>query len=756
MWKSEVANNMDNYKDKKDQRQDIRVRFNALIGVFRHFIQTNFLLPRVPLLIGLLSSNPAFAGPDDLIVVDIIEESSVVRGRTAYFNYHISISNPSVGLSNVSAFVSSNSSAIRVTDRTMDFGDVPTLSQRQSLDTFAVRVSANTTPDLSQLEFSFSGEEVIDNEDTTPPTISAALSHPANVNGWHKEAVTVSFTCQDNIGIQSCSADVVVNTDGEGQVIEGVAIDTSGNEASTQVVINFDGTPPAISASLLSGFDTPPSDSSTLLDTVSIAVNTDPNIDVKLLDESNTVLATATSNQFGEVSFSELALNLGENTFSVSATDLADNQSQATVELARLSCLASPQDNLFYLTQPPINGLEMQTLDPTSIAFSGLYRQFAGDTSALTPVVPGQIDGDLLTDWVILDGNQFGVLIVLNNGDEVFSGGQIKLTGSTQPTAAALGDFVGSDATDLVVAHQDGEVSIFAGEGNGNFSVNPDETFSHSDAIIAMQAADLNQDGESDLVVLSQTQLHLYIKDASESSQPLITNGNFADGLVGWHVAVYGHASDAISGSVADAGNAAQLFENGSFITSLSQTFTPSAANTSLQFDLQSIFLDGVASGSIPDAVEVSLLDENNLSVVPTFRPEATAFLNITADGQERMASGVSYDGSKVTVDISALASAQAKPATLYFDLIGHPPEQGSTFVVSNVDAGTATTSNDDFSSQLVSAALASTAGAVYCDAVDTSPPILVSDPGNQQILIFTQDNNGEFTQSDTLNQGGQ
>ncbi len=86
--------------------------------------------------------------------------------------------------------------------------------------------------------------------DNDLPTITAAASPAKNAAGWNNTNVTVTFTCADKTsGVASCTAPVVVSTDGASQVVKGTATDKAGNTASTSVTINLDKTLPTISPS---------------------------------------------------------------------------------------------------------------------------------------------------------------------------------------------------------------------------------------------------------------------------------------------------------------------------------------------------------------------------------------------------------------------------------------------------------------------------------------------------------------------------
>ncbi|GAB3763044.1 hypothetical protein FB382_001317 [Nocardioides ginsengisegetis] len=85
--------------------------------------------------------------------------------------------------------------------------------------------------------------------DKTAPTITHALTPPANGNGWNNTDVTVTFTCDDQVGLSgvaSCSDPSDVTDEGAGQEVTGTATDNAGNGASDTARVSLDRTKPTI------------------------------------------------------------------------------------------------------------------------------------------------------------------------------------------------------------------------------------------------------------------------------------------------------------------------------------------------------------------------------------------------------------------------------------------------------------------------------------------------------------------------------
>ena len=83
--------------------------------------------------------------------------------------------------------------------------------------------------------------------DMTVPTISAGLSPAANLAGWNKTNVNVTYTCADALsGVASCGPNQLLSTEGSAVAYSGTAVDNAGNTSAVSGTVKIDKTAPTV------------------------------------------------------------------------------------------------------------------------------------------------------------------------------------------------------------------------------------------------------------------------------------------------------------------------------------------------------------------------------------------------------------------------------------------------------------------------------------------------------------------------------
>lgn len=185
-------------------------------------------------------------------------------------------------------------------------------------------------------------------------------------------------------------------------------------------------------------------------------------------------------------------------------------------------------------------------------------------------------------------------------------------------------------------------------------------------------------------VVIDDGQIPTVIRDESglaRVSGDDLLNGTFDAGLIDWTVEQFGGSSS--PGTVMVINGQAVLAEGDSFLTTLNQCFAVPPGVEALTVD---VFADGtfdLTDNFIPDAFEISLLDNAAEPVIAPWDVLATSSYNLQEDGAINQGSDTSQLAQTVIFDLRGVAAGT--PINLFFDLIGGDTDTGSSVAVDNV-----------------------------------------------------------------------
>ncbi len=128
----------------------------------------------------------------------------------------------------------------------------------------------------------------------------------------------------------------------------------------------------------------------------------------------------------------------------------------------------------------PFADLAIQSADQITIAVSNGAGEFSL-TQTLTPALPGMLarsdglpvgltfglfDQDLSTDLAVVVPGTNELLVYRGLSSGAFGTPTRYASGGVEPVAVVTGQFVGATAPDLAVAHSDGTITFFAGDGS--------------------------------------------------------------------------------------------------------------------------------------------------------------------------------------------------------------------------------------------------------------------------------------------------
>ncbi|MCY2989176.1 MAG: PKD domain-containing protein, partial [Planctomycetota bacterium] len=373
------------------------------------------------------------------------------------------------------------------------------------------------------------------------------------------------------------------------------------------------------------------------------------------------------------------------------------------------------------------------------------------------------LNADTVTDLVTVSPGSDEVLVLLGRGDGTLADPVAFPSGGREPVVVVVGNFLGEVFPDLAVGHSDGTLTFLEGLSDGSFQPRPKRTIDFrsvpnfgSLGLVDLTVGDWDGDGDADLAVSGINQVYLLQQNPAPLSSSPIANGSFSAGLTGWTTEVVGQTPGVTAGTINALGGVLQLTENESFLVSAHQTFLVPPQPQTLSVDIVALGLDAPADG-VPDAVELSLLDDASQSLVPTIGPNATSFFNVgyearapdlAAGTRAAYTTGVTFDGRTVTLDISGLQPDTL--ATLYLDLIGNPPGTQSVVAFDNVCLTPDRIFADTFTVTPLAGPFGRTAGIASGDVDgDGHQDLIVADAGRSQLVVYNGDGRGQFTRSE-------
>lgn len=336
------------------------------------------------------------------------------------------------------------------------------------------------------------------------------------------------------------------------------------------------------------------------------------------------------------------------------------------------------------------------------------------------------LNGDPYADLATVDPFLDLVEVYLGATDGTLSAHTNLPSGATGPLVVEAMNLIGDPSTDLVIGHTDGRITFFEGDGAGNLLYRPDLTRSNLGAVVALAAADLDGDGDNDLVVSGGAQVTVLFNNDDPVAANAVQNGDFADQLRGWSV---------LSGGVVSVPRGAAVFEErGTFLTGIEQDIILPPAPDALTFDVLEAALSG-PDGALPDVLEVALLDTEGAPLLPPFRAASESLFNISAARDPRLAAGVSITSNRVSINLASVTGDV--PATLRFALIGSPGPDALA-AIDNVSISPELVVNEGWSATALTGPFSQSGGLVITDPdLDGDLDILVEDGGLGQLILF-------------------
>ena len=286
------------------------------------------------------------------------------------------------------------------------------------------------------------------------PSITSSISQLPNSAGWNNSDVTVTFHCTGGVPPVQCPSPQVVTTEDRNQRINGIATDSIGNVATTNVFVSLDKTPPVVNV-------TSPANGSNV-GTAGVSIQ---GLAFDALSGVSGVSCAGVKAVITGTGFTcNVSLSLGSNTIPVTATDVAGNSVTSNVTLAYaipIGVQITSPTSLQLFSGNPINvtgtlgdpaaavtvGGVMATRNGGAFAASGVVLREGKNLLTASAISPGGgVGSDTVT--VYLDTTAPTVRIDSPSTGAVVTSPQIDVTGDVNDAVTGT---VNGDQVSVVV-----------------------------------------------------------------------------------------------------------------------------------------------------------------------------------------------------------------------------------------------------------------------------------------------------------------
>ncbi|WP_460203034.1 Ig-like domain-containing protein, partial [Scytonema sp. NUACC21] len=458
------------------------------------------------------------------------------------------------------------------------------------------------------------------------------------------------------------------------------ARDEYGNNSSIfDFTFNFDTTPPSepiFNLGVASDSGTL-ADKKTKFETVTLVGQTEANVSVVL--EQTRAVTISDSN--GKFTFANVSLAIGDNLFSVRATDIAGNEKTFSTTIYRLS-------------------------PPTAITLVG--NTVAENSAPGTPI--GQLSssdpdaGDSYTYTLADDGG--GRFRIVGNELLVANSQLLNFESNSEHSITVRStDASGLSKTEIftISVTNVNESPIFT--STPFYTANEGSTYTYNIVTIDPDAGDTRN--------ITTINLPTWLNLVDNGDGTATLSGTPTQGIFNIDLAATDAAglkgSQSFIISVNPVNSDSPLVEETNFTAKSEVNFTTGATPSFISFKIDPKF-DNQDPNSINDAFEVALVDVNGNSLVHTVASGRDAFFNWTEGEEIALGAGTSYDATDRTVSLNLTGITPNTDAKLVFRLVNNDGDTTtsvriSDFVITPAPEGTQLPVQKDFEKQPIQGA---------------------------------------------------